>query len=156
MQSPRRRSVKLGQRRHRCYVHSRWVPDALQAIGSSTAVLYGWRLVAPQEEKERKQNPNTPKNNFSMFFFLLCNLSFSFLFFLLTMRCFLNTKFACYRYIMVIWKEREHEVLDNQAANDPTTIEALWNCGLLNYFWIPGMKEHIWLLEYIKDMWDPN
>ena len=55
---------------------------------------------------------------------------------------------------MVIWKEREHEVPDNQAANDPTTIEALRNYGILKYFRIPGMKEHIRLLEHIIDMWD--
>ena len=55
---------------------------------------------------------------------------------------------------MVIWKEREHEVLENQAANDPATIEALRNCGLLKYFRVPGMKAHIRLLEYIIGMWD--
>ena len=57
-------------------------------------------------------------------------------------------------FIMVIWKEREHEILDTQAVNDPATIEALQNCGLLKYLWIPGMKEHVRLLEYIIDMWD--
>ena len=55
---------------------------------------------------------------------------------------------------MVIWKEMEHEVLDNQVANDPTTIEDLRNYGIIKYFRIPRMKEHIRLLEYIKDMWD--
>ena len=57
---------------------------------------------------------------------------------------------------MVIWKEREHEVLDNQFANDPATIDALQNCGLLKYFQIPQMKSHFRLLEYIIDMWDPD
>ena len=57
---------------------------------------------------------------------------------------------------MVIWKEREHETSDVQATNDPPTIEALRNCGLLKYFRVPGMKAHIWLLEYIISMWDPN
>ena len=57
---------------------------------------------------------------------------------------------------MVIWKEREHEVPDNQAANDLDTIEALRNCGLLKYFQIPGMKAHSRLLEYTIDMWDPD
>ena len=68
----------------------------------------------------------------------------------------MTTKLACYRYNMVIWKEREHEVLDNQAANDPATIDALRNCELLKYFRIPGMKAHVHLLEYIIDMWDPD
>ena len=53
---------------------------------------------------------------------------------------------------MVIWKEREHETSDIQAANDPPTIEALRNCGLLKYFRVPGMKAHIRLLEYIFSM----
>ena len=57
---------------------------------------------------------------------------------------------------MVIWKEMEHEVLDAQAVNDPATIEALRNCGLLKYFRIPGMKAHVQLLEYIINMWDPD
>ena len=57
---------------------------------------------------------------------------------------------------MVIWKEREHEVPNNQAANDPATIEALRNSRLLKYFWIPGMKAHVRLLEYIIDMWDAD
>ena len=57
---------------------------------------------------------------------------------------------------MVIWKEREHEVPDNQASNDPATIEALQNCGILKYFRIPRMKAHVRLLEYIIDMWDPD
>ena len=70
------------------------------------------------------------------------------------MTCFLTTKFACYKYIMVIWKEREHEVPDNHDANDPSTIEALRNHGILKYFQILGMKAHIRLLEHIIDMWD--
>ena len=55
---------------------------------------------------------------------------------------------------MVIWKEREHEVLDNQDANDPATIEALRNCRLLKYLRISGMKAHVQLLEYIIEIWD--
>ena len=57
---------------------------------------------------------------------------------------------------MVIWKEREDEVQDNQPANDPATIEALQYCVLQKYFQIPGMKAHIRLLEYTIDMWDPD
>ena len=54
---------------------------------------------------------------------------------------------------MVIWKEREHEIQENQDANDPATIDAL---QLLKYFQVPGMKAHAQLLEYIIDMWDPK
>ena len=59
-------------------------------------------------------------------------------------------------YIMAIWKEREHETTKFQVVSDPTTIEALLNCGLLKYFRVPGMKAYIPLLEYIIDMWDPK
>ena len=55
---------------------------------------------------------------------------------------------------MVIWKEREHEVLDYQAVSNPTTVEALLNCGFLKYFRVPGMKAYVRLLEYIIGMWD--
>ena len=57
---------------------------------------------------------------------------------------------------MVIWKEREHETSDIQDTNDPPTIEALRNYGLLKYFRMLGMKAHIRLLEYIISMWDPD
>ena len=57
---------------------------------------------------------------------------------------------------MVIWKEREHEIPDTQAVNDPLMVEALRNFGLLKYFCVPGMKAHIRLLEYIINMWDPE
>ena len=53
---------------------------------------------------------------------------------------------------MVIWKEREHEVPYFQAISDPTTVEALLNCGLLKYFRVPGMKAYVRLLEYIIGM----
>ena len=44
---------------------------------------------------------------------------------------------------MVIWKERDHDTFEVQDANDPPTIEALRNCGLLKYFRVPSMKAHI-------------
>ena len=59
-------------------------------------------------------------------------------------------------YIMVIWKEREHEMIYFQGVCDPATVEALLNCGMLKYFRVPGMKAYICLLEYIIDMWDPE
>ena len=59
-------------------------------------------------------------------------------------------------YTMVIWKEKEHEVLGTQVVNDPATIKSLWNCGLLKYFRILGIKVHVRLLEYIINMWDTD
>ena len=57
---------------------------------------------------------------------------------------------------MVIQKERKHEVPNTQVANDPPTIEALRNYGLLEYLCVPSMKAHIRLLKYIINMWDPD
>ena len=57
---------------------------------------------------------------------------------------------------MVIWKEHEHEIEDLQAVSDPTTIEALLNCGLLKYFRVLGMRAYVHLLEYIIDTWNPD
>ena len=55
---------------------------------------------------------------------------------------------------MVIWKECEHSTTYFQAISDPTTIEALHNCGLFKYFRVLGMKAYNHLLEYIIYMWD--
>jgi hypothetical protein len=40
--------------------------------------------------------------------------------------------------------------------NNPPTIAALRDCGLLKYFRIPGMRAQVRLLEYLVRMWDPN
>jgi len=40
-----------------------------------------------------------------------------------------------------IWKEREHEEQDLNVENNPTTIQALKNCGLLEFFWLPSMSK---------------
>lgn len=39
------------------------------------------------------------------------------------------------------------------AANDPTTIQALRNCGLPKFFWIPRMRQHMELLKYLVRAW---
>ena len=49
-------------------------------------------------------------------------------------------------YIMVIWKEWEHEMTNFQDVSDPATIEALLNWELVKYFRVPGMKAYICLL----------
>ena len=56
---------------------------------------------------------------------------------------------------MVIWKEREHEIDDVQAAKDPVTVRHVRECGLLKYFRVLGMKEiYVRLLEHIIQIWD--
>jgi hypothetical protein len=55
---------------------------------------------------------------------------------------------------MLEWREREHEEYDVISRNEPGTIAALQDCGILKFFWIPGMRAQIRLLEYLVHMWD--
>ena len=50
---------------------------------------------------------------------------------------------------MVIWKEWEHELDDTQGANDPMTVRALRECGILKYVKDPRMRAYVRLLEYL-------
>jgi hypothetical protein len=54
------------------------------------------------------------------------------------------------------WREREHEEDDVIARNNPGTIAALRDCGLLKFFRILGMRAQVGLLEYLVLMWDPD
>jgi len=55
---------------------------------------------------------------------------------------------------MLEWREREHEDDEFMALNDPGTINALRQCGLLKKFKIQGMRAQLRLLEYLVHMWD--
>jgi hypothetical protein len=57
---------------------------------------------------------------------------------------------------MLEWREREHEEEYYIAGHDPGTINALWQCGLLKFFKIQGMRAQLRLLEYLVHMWDVN
>jgi hypothetical protein len=54
------------------------------------------------------------------------------------------------------WREREHEEDNAAAENNPQTLAALRDCGLLKYFRIPGMRAQVRLLEHLVRMWDPD
>ena len=43
---------------------------------------------------------------------------------------------------------------DLQARNDPVTLRALHECGILKFFQIPGMRAYVCLLEHMICMWD--
>ena len=55
----------------------------------------------------------------------------------------------CLTQKMVIWKEHEHELDDSQATNDPITMRALRECGILKYFRFSGMRAHVFLLDHL-------
>ena len=42
--------------------------------------------------------------------------------------------------MVIEWRERQHEVDDNDAFQDPNTVRALHEYDLLNCFHIPTMK----------------
>jgi hypothetical protein len=55
---------------------------------------------------------------------------------------------------MLEWRETEHEDDDYIVGNDPGTVNALRQCGLLKFFKIQGMRAQLRLLEYLVHMWD--
>ena len=57
---------------------------------------------------------------------------------------------------MVIQKEFEHEMDDSKETNDPMTIRALRECGILKYFRVSGMRPHVCLMDHLIRMWNPN
>ena len=53
----------------------------------------------------------------------------------------------------ITWQERENEEQD--MVNDPSTIEALKDCGLLKYFKLSGIRQQIEILQFLVRAWDP-
>jgi hypothetical protein len=57
---------------------------------------------------------------------------------------------------MLEWRERDHEEEYFIVGNDPNTVMALRECGLLNFFKVQGMRAQLVLLEHLVRMWDIN
>jgi hypothetical protein len=57
---------------------------------------------------------------------------------------------------MLEWREREHEEEYYIVRNDPGTVMALRECGLLKFFKVQGMRAQLMLLEHLVRMWDVN
>lgn len=54
------------------------------------------------------------------------------------------------------WKEREHELNDQVALNDHSTIVALRNCGILKFSMCLGLHVQPLLLQRMVAMWDSD
>ena len=54
----------------------------------------------------------------------------------------------------ITWREREHEEQDMIALNDPSTVRALRECGLLKYLNLSTMRQQIEILEFLVQAWD--
>ena len=52
------------------------------------------------------------------------------------------------------WREREHEDMDQEALQDAPTVNVLRSSGLLNLFCTSSMQANVRLLEFMINYWD--
>ena len=59
----------------------------------------------------------------------------------------------CRVYIMLDWREWEHEDVDLTAINHQPSIDALKACGLYKFWVIPDMRAQVDFLQWLVDRW---
>ena len=52
------------------------------------------------------------------------------------------------------WREREHEDMDQEALQDAPTVNVSHQSGLLKFFYASPMRENVRLLEFLINYWD--
>ena len=52
------------------------------------------------------------------------------------------------------WREREHETMDQYALRNAPTVHTLWQSGLLKLFCTSPMQSNVRLLEFFINYWD--
>ena len=52
------------------------------------------------------------------------------------------------------WREREHETMDQYALRSAPTLHALQQSGLLKFFCTSTMRYNVRLLEFFINYWD--
>ena len=52
------------------------------------------------------------------------------------------------------WREREHEDMDQEALQDSPTVNVLRQSGLLKFFYTLPMQANVRLLEFLINYWD--
>ena len=52
------------------------------------------------------------------------------------------------------WRDREHEDMDQEAMRDAPTLQALQRSGLLNFYCTSNMRAQVHLLETLVGLWD--
>ena len=62
--------------------------------------------------------------------------------------------FICQGNMVLEWREREHEVMDQATLQSPPTIQALQNSGLLKFFCTSPMRANVRILEFLVSYWD--
>ena len=52
------------------------------------------------------------------------------------------------------WREREHEYMDQYALRSAPMVNELWQSGLLKFFCTSPMRSNFCLLEFLINYWD--
>ena len=52
------------------------------------------------------------------------------------------------------WREREHDDMDQEALQDAPTVNVLRQSGLLKFFCTSPMRANVRLLEFLINYWD--
>ena len=52
------------------------------------------------------------------------------------------------------WREREHEDMDQDALHSAPTVQALWKSEFLKFFCTSPMLANVHLLEFLINYWD--
>ena len=52
------------------------------------------------------------------------------------------------------WREREHETMDQDALRSAPTVHALWKSGLPKFFFNSPMQYNVCLLDFFINYWD--
>ena len=55
---------------------------------------------------------------------------------------------------MLIWREREHEEVDEATMIHQPTLKVLRACGLFKFWAISGMRAQVDLLTWLVSKWD--
>ena len=60
----------------------------------------------------------------------------------------------CQDIMVLEWREREHEMMDQAAFQSRPTIQALQNSGLYKFFCTSPMRANVHILEFLINYWD--
>jgi len=58
--------------------------------------------------------------------------------------------------MLLQWREREHEALDNEVIESGQALEVVRLCGLNSFFEMNGMCAQPRMLEMLVGYWDPD
>ena len=63
---------------------------------------------------------------------------------------------TCFARLKMVleWREREHEIMDQATLQSAPTIQALRSSGLLKFFCTSPMRANVRILEFMVNYWD--